>query len=47
MLRLAELSKGYRDGSEFHSVLQGTNLELEPGDQIALMGKVDLEKVHF
>ncbi|WP_419208361.1 ABC transporter ATP-binding protein [Photobacterium leiognathi subsp. mandapamensis] len=39
MLRLAELSKGYRDGSEFHSVLQGTNLELEPGDQIALMGE--------
>lgn len=39
MLRLAELCKGYRDGTEFHSVLQGTNLSLEPGDQIALMGE--------
>lgn len=39
MLRLAGLCKGYRDGSEFHFVLQGTNLDLEPGDQVALMGE--------
>ena len=39
MLRLSELCKGYLDGTEFHSVLQGANLSLNSGDQLALMGE--------
>ncbi|MDX1301677.1 ABC transporter ATP-binding protein [Photobacterium sp.] len=39
MLRLAKLCKGYQDGGEYHSVLQGAELELEQGDQLALMGE--------
>jgi len=39
MLRLAQLCKGYQDGSEYHSVLQGAELNLERGAQLALMGE--------
>ncbi|NLS11389.1 ABC transporter ATP-binding protein [Vibrio sp. SM6] len=39
MLELANLSKGYVDGDEFHPVLQGADLILEQGDQVALMGE--------
>ncbi|PSW03776.1 ABC transporter ATP-binding protein [Photobacterium lipolyticum] len=39
MLRLAKLCKGYQDGGEYHSVLQGAELELAQGDQLALMGE--------
>ncbi|MZI94798.1 ATP-binding cassette domain-containing protein [Vibrio sp. CAIM 722] len=39
MLQLKDLSKGYVDGDEFHPVLQGAQLTLNRGDQIALMGE--------
>ncbi|MFD2179593.1 ABC transporter ATP-binding protein [Veronia pacifica] len=39
MLKLARLCKGYQDGEEFHSVLQGAELNCHEGDQIALMGE--------
>lgn len=39
MLRLSELCKGYVDGGEFHPVLQGAELTLEQGQQLALMGE--------
>jgi len=39
MLRLSELCKGYVDGGEFHPVLQGAELALEQGQQLALMGE--------
>ncbi|KMV30825.1 ABC transporter ATP-binding protein [Photobacterium swingsii] len=39
MLRLAGLCKGYKDGNEYHSVLQGAELSLKQGDQLALMGE--------
>ena len=39
MLRLSDLSKGFVDGGEFHPVLQGAELELKQGDQLALMGE--------
>ncbi len=39
MLRLVELCKGYQDGGEYHSVLQGAELELKQGEQLALMGE--------
>jgi len=39
MLDLSDLSKGYVDGGEFHPVLQGANLKLEQGEQLALMGE--------
>ncbi len=39
MLKLANLSKGYVDGGEFHPVLQGAELVLNQGDQLALMGE--------
>jgi putative ABC transport system ATP-binding protein len=39
MLRLSNLSKGFIDGEEFHPVLQGADLELQQGDQLALMGE--------
>ncbi|MGB7997140.1 MAG: ABC transporter ATP-binding protein, partial [Photobacterium halotolerans] len=32
MLRLVELCKGYQDGNEFHSVLQGAELTLQRGE---------------
>jgi putative ABC transport system ATP-binding protein len=39
MLELADLCKGYQDGGEFHPVLQGADLKLTQGEQIALMGE--------
>ncbi|GAL07128.1 ABC transporter ATP-binding protein [Photobacterium aphoticum] len=39
MLRLVDLCKGYLDGDEYHSVLQGAELDLKQGDQLALMGE--------
>lgn len=39
MLQLTDLCKGYVDGGEFHPVLQGADLLLKQGDQIALMGE--------
>lgn len=39
MLDLSDLSKGYVDGGEFHPVLQGADLKLEQGEQLALMGE--------
>ncbi|OAN17735.1 ABC transporter ATP-binding protein [Photobacterium jeanii] len=39
MLRLAGLCKGYKDGNEYHSVLQGAELALKQGQQLALMGE--------
>ncbi|USD64165.1 ABC transporter ATP-binding protein [Vibrio sp. SCSIO 43136] len=39
MLRLKDLCKGYMDGGEFHPVLQGAELELQQGQQLALMGE--------
>lgn len=39
MLQLTNLYKGYLDGDEFHPVLQGAELTLNRGDQIALMGE--------
>ncbi|NOH98515.1 ABC transporter ATP-binding protein [Vibrio sp. 99-70-13A1] len=39
MLKLSDLCKGYVDGGEFHPVLQGAELTLNQGDQIALMGE--------
>ncbi|MDA0147716.1 ABC transporter ATP-binding protein [Vibrio sp. LaRot3] len=39
MLRLTDLCKGYVDGGEFHPVLQGAELSLQQGEQIALMGE--------
>ena len=39
MLKLVNLSKGYVDGGEFHPVLQGADLVLNQGDQLALMGE--------
>lgn len=39
MLELVGLCKGYNDGGEFHPVLQGAELSLNPHDQIALMGE--------
>ncbi|MBA5761563.1 ABC transporter ATP-binding protein [Vibrio sp. 404] len=39
MLQLTDLCKGYVDGGEFHPVLQGAELVLEQGKQIALMGE--------
>ncbi len=39
MLQLAEISKGYIDGGEFHPVLQQAELSLVQGQQLALMGE--------
>ncbi|CAH0526063.1 ABC transporter ATP-binding protein [Vibrio hippocampi] len=39
MLKLSNLCKGYMDGSEFHPVLQGAQLTLSRGEQLALMGE--------
>lgn len=39
MLYLSDLCKGYVDGDEFHPVLQGADLTLERGQQLALMGE--------
>lgn len=39
MLELSDLCKGYVDGGEFHPVLQGADLKLAQGDQLALMGE--------
>ncbi|GAJ72249.1 AttE component of AttEFGH ABC transport system [Vibrio sp. JCM 18904] len=40
MLKLSDLCKGYVDGGgEFHPVLQGAELTLQQGDQVALMGE--------
>ncbi|PMH46670.1 ABC transporter ATP-binding protein [Vibrio sp. 10N.286.49.B3] len=39
MLKLSNLCKGYVDGGEFHPVLQGAELTLNRGDQVALMGE--------
>ena len=39
MLRLTDLCKGYTDGGEFHPVLQGAELFLKQGEQVALMGE--------
>ncbi|WP_428773370.1 ABC transporter ATP-binding protein [Vibrio sp.] len=39
MLQINDLCKGYVDGGEFHPVLQGAELSLKQGDQIALMGE--------
>lgn len=39
MLQLTDLCKGYVDGGEFHPVLQGAELLLKQGDQVALMGE--------
>lgn len=39
MLDLCDLSKGYVDGGEFHPVLQGADLKLKQGEQLALMGE--------
>ncbi|MEH0665923.1 ABC transporter ATP-binding protein [Vibrio scophthalmi] len=39
MLQLTDLCKGYVDGGEFHPVLQGAELLLNQGQQIALMGE--------
>ncbi|UJF20061.1 ABC transporter ATP-binding protein [Vibrio sp. SS-MA-C1-2] len=38
-VNLTNICKGYLDGTEFHSVLQGANLTLERGEQLALMGE--------
>ena len=39
MLKLSDLCKGYVDGGEFHPVLQGAELTLQQGEQVALMGE--------
>ena len=39
MLKLINLNKGYLDGGEFHPILQGAELTIEQGAQIALMGE--------
>ncbi len=39
MLQLIDLCKGYVDGDDFHPVLQGAQLTLNQGDQLALMGE--------
>ncbi|MDC5707300.1 ABC transporter ATP-binding protein [Vibrio europaeus] len=39
MLQLTDLCKGYVDGGEFHPVLQGAELSLKQGEQVALMGE--------
>lgn len=39
MLKLLNLCKGYMDGGEFHPVLQGAELTLDRGKQLALMGE--------
>ncbi|WP_413111639.1 ABC transporter ATP-binding protein [Thaumasiovibrio sp. DFM-14] len=39
MLIINKLCKGYRDGDDFHPVLQGADLHIERGAQIALMGE--------
>ena len=39
MLMLRNLCKGYIDGEEFHPVLQGAELTLQQGEQVALMGE--------
>ncbi|MGO1298863.1 MAG: ABC transporter ATP-binding protein [Vibrio sp.] len=39
MLELVNLSKGYKDGGEFHPVLQGAKLTVQRGEQLALMGE--------
>ncbi len=39
MLQLTDLCKGYLDGGEFHPVLQGAELTLKQGEQVALMGE--------
>jgi len=39
MLKLIDLCKGYQDGNEFHAVLQGAELTLQRGEQVALMGE--------
>ncbi|MCL1035857.1 ABC transporter ATP-binding protein [Shewanella submarina] len=36
--RFYQVSKGFNDGSEYHSVLDGVDLTLEQGDTIALTG---------
>ncbi|CAH0533391.1 Bacitracin export ATP-binding protein BceA [Vibrio stylophorae] len=38
-LQLTDIFKGYQDGTEFHPVLQGAEMTLETGSQIALMGE--------
>ncbi len=45
MLQLTDLCKGYVDGDEFHPVLQGAELTLNQGDQLALMGESGSGKV--
>ncbi len=47
MLKLSDLCKGYVDGGEFHPVLQGAELTLQQGEQVALMGRVDQVKVPY
>ncbi len=44
MLRLTNLCKSYQDGEEYHAVLQGANLELARGQQLALMGESGVGK---
>ncbi|MGL6260245.1 ABC transporter ATP-binding protein [Vibrio sp. WXL210] len=39
MLQLTNLNKGYVDGGEFYPVLQGAELTLAQGEQMALMGE--------
>jgi putative ABC transport system ATP-binding protein len=39
MLHLKDLCKGFVDGDEFHPVLQGADLTLQKGEQLALMGE--------
>ncbi|MDA9556058.1 ABC transporter ATP-binding protein [Vibrio sp.] len=39
MLKIINLCKGYLDGNEFHPVLQGAELNLQVGEQVALMGE--------
>ncbi|CAH0540249.1 ABC transporter ATP-binding protein [Vibrio marisflavi] len=39
MLQLKDLCKGYIDGGEFHPILQGAELSLSQGEQVALMGE--------
>ncbi|KUI99384.1 ABC transporter ATP-binding protein [Vibrio sp. MEBiC08052] len=39
MLELTDLCKGYLDGEEFHPILQGAELKLTSGEQVALMGE--------
>ncbi len=39
MLKINQLCKGYRDGDDFHPVLQSAELHIPRGTQIALMGE--------